>query len=212
VTPSRPAVARPRARRGEGDQTREAIVEAADRLLASSPSFAGVSVRAVADEVGLTPAAIYRHFPDKESLLFEACARHFDDLVDEFAVPALASTDDPVEALRRLAVAYVRFGVEHPEHYRIMFLGPEDHAPEKYAAEQVLETGLFGLVLPVVQRCLDEGLIRADAGDALMVAWVLWMGVHGITSVAVAKPNFPAPPLDDQLTAVIDALFRGLLA
>jgi AcrR family transcriptional regulator len=201
---------RARAKRGEGEQTAEAILDAADELLLGSESEDAVSVRAVADAVGLTPAALYRHFPDKETLLFAVCARHFDRLTDEVAVPAMDAVDDPVEKLRRLAEAYVRFGVEHPEHYRIMFMRRQDHEPEQYAAERVLETGLFGVTLPVVQRCLDEGRIRPDAGDALTVAWVLWMAVHGITTVAVAKPNFPAPPLEEQMAATFDVVLRGL--
>jgi AcrR family transcriptional regulator len=203
---------RARAKRGEGEQTAEAILDAADALLVGSESVDAVSVRAVADAVGLTPAALYRHFPDKETLLFAVCARHFDRLTDEVAVPAMAAKDDPVDKLLALARAYVRFGVEHPEHYRIMFMRRQDHEPEQYAAERVLETGLFGVTLPVVQRCIDEGRFRADCGDALMVAWVLWMAVHGITTVAVAKPNFPAPSLEDQMAATFDTMVRGLLA
>ena len=201
---------RERARRGEGDKTAEAILDATDALLVASGDEDAVSVRAVADEVGLTPAALYRHYPDKETLLFAVCARHFDRITAEVAEPALASTDDPVLALRRLGEDYVRFGVEHPEHYRILFMRRQDHEPEQYAAERVLETGLFGVVIPAVQRCLDEGRFRADAGDALDIAWVLWMVVHGITSIAVAKPNFPAPPLDDQLATVLDVVLAGL--
>lgn len=203
---------RQRARRGEGDKTAEAIVAAADQLLVASGSEDEVSVRAVADAVGLTPAAIYRHFPDKETLLFAVCSHHFDRLDEDVAAPAIDATDDPVEALRRLAVAYVHFGVDNPEHYRIMFMRRQDHEPEQYAAERVMETGLFGRVLPVVQRCIDEGRFRPEQRDPLQVAWVLWMAVHGITSIAVAKPNFPAPPLEAQLDATIDAVLHGLLA
>ena len=203
---------RARAKRGEGDQTAEAILAAADQLLIGSGSEDAVSIRAVADAVGLTPAAIYRHFPDKETLLFAVCSQHFDQVTEEIAVPVMASTDDPIEALRRLGEAYVRFGVENPEHYRIMFMRRQDHRPDQYAAERVLETGLFGAVLPVVQRGIDEGRFRAGQDDPLMIAWVLWMAVHGITSAAVALPNFPAPPLQVQLDATIGAVFDGLLA
>ncbi len=206
------ATPRARAKRGEGERTAEAILDAADALLIGSGSEDAVAIRGVAQAVGLTPAAIYRHFPDKETLLFAVCARHFDSITEDVALPALESTDDPIEALRRLAEAYVRFGVENPEHYRIMFMRRQDHRPDQYAAERVLETGLFGVVLPVVQRGIDDGRFRDDVTDPLLIAWVLWMGVHGITSAAVAMPNFPAPPLEVQLAATVDALLNGLLA
>lgn len=204
-------IRRGRARRGEGEQTREAILAAAEQLLAESGSEDGVSIRAVADAVGVTAPSIYRHFPDKETLLFAVCAAHFDRLDQDVAAPAMDGADDPVEALRRLAAAYVRFGVDNPEHYRIMFMRRQDHEPEQYAAERVLETGLFGRVLPVVQRCIDEGRFRPELQDPLLAAWVLWMAVHGITSVAVAKPNFPAPPLQQQIDATVDAVLHGML-
>lgn len=203
---------RARAKRGEGERTAEAILDAADRLLIGSGSEDAVSIRGVADAVGLTPAAIYRHFDDKDDLLFAVCARHFDSITEDVAIPALDASEDPIEALRHLAEAYVRFGVEHPEHYRIMFMRRQDHRPDQYAAEKVLETGLFGVVLPVVQRGIDEGRFRGELTDPLLVAWVLWMGVHGITSAAVAMPNFPAPPLDLQIEATVGAILHGLLA
>ena len=125
-----------RARRGEGDRTREAILEAADRLLVESGSEEAVSVRAVADAVGLTPPTIYRHFDDKDHLLFEVCAVHFDRLDREVVAPVVAAVADPVEALRQIAHDYVRFGLDDPEHYRIMFMGHAAHTPERYDDHQ----------------------------------------------------------------------------
>ncbi|HEX2578465.1 MAG TPA: TetR/AcrR family transcriptional regulator [Aquihabitans sp.] len=203
--------ARPRARKGEGDRTRAEILEAAEELLMRSGSEDAVSIRAVADQVGLTPPAIYRHFPDKAHLIFEVCSRRFDVLDEHVVQPMLRAAEDPVAALRALAEGYVRFGVEHPEHYRIMFMGHADHTPELYADERILETGSFGAVVPVVQAGIDQGLLRDDVGDALLVTWTLWAALHGLVAVAVAKPNMPGPPFDAQLAAMVDVLLRGIV-
>ena len=203
---------RGRARRGEGDQTREAILAAAEQILASSGSQDAVSIRAVADAVGLTPPAIYRHFPDKAHLIFEVCARHFDAMHDDVVAPIVSTIDDPIEALAALARAYVRFGVENPEHYRIMFMGHADHTPEMYADERVLETGAMGETIALVQRAIESGRLRSDLGDALVITWVVWTALHGLVTVNVAKPNMPGPPLDAQIDAVVDTLLHGLLA
>lgn len=201
-----------RARRGEGDRTREAILEAADRLLLRSGSEEAVSVRAVADAVGLTPPTIYRYFDDKDHLLFEVCAEHFDRLDREVVAPVVAAVADPVEALRRIAHAYVRFGLEDPEHYRIMFMGHADHTPEQYDDHQILATGCFGSVIDLVQRAVDEGRLRAGEGGPTVLAFVLWSAVHGLVATRVAKPNMPAPPVDVLVEAIVDAFLHGASA
>lgn len=204
--PARPG----RARRGEGDRTREAILAAADHLLVASGSEEAVSVRAVADAVGLTPPTIYRHFEDKDHLLFEVCAVHFDRLDREVVAPVVATVADPVEALRRIAHAYVRFGLDDPEHYRIMFMGHAQHTPERYDDHQILSTGCFGSVIDVVSRAVDEGRLRAGEGGPTVLAFVLWSALHGLVATRVAKPNMPAPPVDLLVEAILDAFLHGV--
>lgn len=215
-TPSRTPLAdatpsRRRARRGEGDRTREEILDAAESLLERLGSEDAVSIRVVADAVGLTPPAIYRHFPDKAHLIFEVCGRHFDRLDEEVVQPALAAHPDPVEAIRAIGRGYVRFGLENPEHYRIMFMGHADHTPELYAEERPLENGPLGTTVALAQRAIDDGLVRPDAGGAVTITWVLWAGLHGALAAKVAMPNLPGPSLDDVVEAVLDTFFRGVL-
>ncbi|HRA33630.1 MAG TPA: TetR/AcrR family transcriptional regulator [Acidimicrobiales bacterium] len=199
-----------RARRGEGDRTREAILEAADRLLVESGSEEAVSVRAVADAVGLTPPTIYRHFDDKDHLLFEVCAVHFDRLDREVVAPVVAAVADPVEALRQIAHDYVRFGLDDPEHYRIMFMGHAAHTPERYDDHQILSTGCFGSVIELVSRAVDEGRLRAGEGGPVVLAFVLWSALHGLVATRVAKPNMPGPPADLLVEAILEAFLHGV--
>ena len=190
---------------------RDDILDAAESLLLNTGSEAAVSIRAVAKTVGCTAPSIYRHFPDKQHLLFEVCARHFTRLA-EFVADAVGSTDDPVDALGSMARAYVRFALENPEHYRILFMGRSDLTPEQYADERILESGAFGGLVALVQRCLDDGRFRSGVGDAVTIAHSLWATVHGIASIAVAKPNVPGPPVEARLSAALDINLRGLLA
>ena len=64
---------RARARRGEGPRLREEILAAATRLLAETGDEEAVSIRAVAEAVGVTPPSIYLHFADKTELIFAVC-------------------------------------------------------------------------------------------------------------------------------------------
>ena len=130
----------------KGAATREAIVAAAEDLLLESASEQAVSIRAVADAVGLTPPAIYRHFPDKHHLIFEVCNLHFTRMAEEVAA-TVGTSGDPLEAIAASARSYARFGLENPEHYRVMFMGHADHTPELYADEKVMETGSFAFLV-----------------------------------------------------------------
>jgi AcrR family transcriptional regulator len=205
MTPS----TRTRARKGEGGQLREEILDAAERLLVRTASEDEVSIRAVAEAVGVTPPSIYRHFEDKQLLLFEVCARQFAHL-DEVAAAAVEGIEHPVEAVAALGRAYVRFGLDHPEAYRIMFMGRVDMTPEQYADEVLADTGSFAMLVAAVQRCFDAGHVGDGPTDAVTGALVLWVAVHGLTSLLIAKPGMPWGDVESMCDQVCAVTMRGL--
>ena len=190
VTITRPAPARARATSSATD-----ILEAAERLLLETGSEDAVSIRAVADATGVTPPSIYRHFTDKQHLLFEVCARQFDRL-DDVIEAACAGIDDPLEAMRARGRAYVRFGVEHPEHYRIMFMGPAYATPDDWN-----DLLAIGLVRPPHRRAAGRrrrgpGARRRPRRSSVDTALHVWANIHGLTSLLVARPTMPWPDLE----------------
>lgn len=204
----RPAVvARHRARRGEGDRLREEILAAARRLLVERGDAEAVSIRAVADAVGITPPSIYLHFADKNELMFAACHDQFEAL-DAFVEADVAGARHPGERLRRRAHAYVRFGLDHPEEYRILFMGRPWVTPAHFTTELVQDMCGFQHLLENVEECIDAGVFGAR--DPFVVACQLWMAVHGITSLMLSKPDFPWPPLDALVDDVVGVYSRGL--
>jgi len=187
VTPDRP-----RARKGEGDLLREEILEAAEELLLETASEDAVSIRAVAQAVGVTAPSIYRHFPDKTHLLFEVCARQF-ELLDEVLEAAVSGIDDPLEAMAARGRAYVRFGVEHPEHYRIMFMGSTQATPAQW--QDIVGTGSFANLIRGIERLRDADLLPPDI-DTYTTALHVWANIHGLTSLLVTKPGIEWPELE----------------
>jgi AcrR family transcriptional regulator len=187
VTPSRP-----RARKGDGDLLREEILEATERLLLETGSEEAVSIRSVARATGVTPPSIYRHFTDKTHLLFEVCARQF-QLLDDIIEQAVVGIDDPVEAMAARGRAYVRFGVEHPEHYRIMFMSPAYATPKQW--EDLLSDGSFAHLVEGIQRMVDAEVVRPGI-DTATIALHVWANIHGLTSLLVARPDMPWPDLE----------------
>jgi AcrR family transcriptional regulator len=197
---------RARARRGEGEKLRDEILEAAERLLIATGDEEAVTIRAVADAVGVTPPSVYLHFADKDELLFAICERHFGQL-DRVTQEAAAASDDLLESLALRGRAYIRFGIEHPEQYRILFMRPPSHTPESFQIDRLRDAAAFGHLVEHVSRCIQAGLID---GDPLLVSLGLWAVVHGLTSLLISKPEFPWPDVDVISDHVCRASIRGL--
>ena len=196
---------RPRSRRGEGETLRADLLAATERLMIETGS-AAVSIRAIADAVGVTPPSIYLHFPDKDSLILAVCERHF-EAFDSVIEEAGRSTDDPVESLRRRGRAYVRFGLENPEPYRILFMTRNESAQQQ---DVVVGAGAraFQHLVDAVQRCIDAGAFRPV--DPVLAATGVWAAVHGVTSLLISLPGFPWPDIETLVDHVCTIQNLGL--
>jgi len=197
---------RSRSRRGEGETLRADLLAATERLMIETGSAEAVSIRAIADAVGVTPPSIYLHFPDKDSLILAVCERHFETF-DSVIEGAGRSTDDPVESLRRRGQAYVRFGLENPEPYRILFMTRNDSAQQRNV---VVGAGAraFQHLVDAVQRCIDAGAFRPV--DPVLAATGVWAAVHGVTSLLISLPGFPWPDIETLVDHVCNIQNFGL--
>jgi len=203
---------RRRARRGEGEKLRDEILDAAEKLLRRTGDPDAVSIRMITDAVGCTAPSIYRHFPDKATLIYEVCERHFDALHAVFE-QRCGGIEDPVEALHEAAHAYLDFGVEHPEAFRVMFLtrdAGEAAGLSPATLEEAARTDAsFGILAAMVERVMEVGVIRSD--DPLRVAVDLWTICHGVTVHAIVDHSyFPYPDPHEQLDRLIAITMRGL--
>ncbi|HEX9834287.1 MAG TPA: TetR/AcrR family transcriptional regulator, partial [Mycobacterium sp.] len=113
---------RRRAPRGSGEQLRDEILDATTDLLLETGHAKEVSIRSVAQRVGVTPPSIYLHFTDKDALLDAVCARYFENLDQEMQAVAVGQPS-AIDALRAQGLAYVRFAVKTPELYRLATMG-----------------------------------------------------------------------------------------
>jgi len=199
---------RPRAKRGEGDKLRAQILGAANDLLMETGDQEAVSIRAVAERVGVTPPSIYMHFADKNELLFAVCEQHFDAL-DRVIQQATEGIEDPLEALRQGGRAYVQFGLDNPEQYRILFMSKPAAAPDGFQEERLKGSSAFDHLVEMVHTGVSAGVF---AGDPVMIAICLWASVHGVTSLLLSHPNFPWPDREAVIDAVLATPMFGLVA
>jgi AcrR family transcriptional regulator len=146
---------------------RSALVGAALELLEESGETA-LSLRAVARRAGVSPAAPYRHYADREALVSAVAAVGYRELAERLA--AVHPAPSTPEELAAVAVAYVRFALERPALFRIMFGEPCDRDSD----ERVAATAAVALyVRGIVERAFPDA-------DAEALATAIWGLVHGL--------------------------------
>jgi len=102
-----------------------------------------------------------------------------------------AAAEGPLEAMLARGMAYVRFGLENPEHYRILFMSRAKQAPASFGAEELERSASFEHMVETVQAGIDAGVLRP--GNARLMTIALWASAHGIVSLLIAMPRFPWP-------------------
>jgi AcrR family transcriptional regulator len=205
------AIHRARARKGEGGRLRAQILEATEALLAERGSQEAVSIRDVADRVGVTPPAIYLHFSDKDQLFYECCRRGWSAFAAELA-PVLAAEGSPIGRLRRLGEAYIAFGLAHPEQYRVLFSGAPRELPDDALNDDPGFQILLGLV-SLVEEGMAAGEIRPEL-EAPARAVSLWAITHGAVEILLCRRDMPVlVPVEDEaavITALLDLAATGI--
>jgi AcrR family transcriptional regulator len=175
---------------------RTALVDAAVRLVEREGAD-GLTLRAAARRAGVSQAAPYRHFADKEALLAAVAEEGFRALTAAMR-RAMARADlTPLERFRQTGSAYVGFARTHPAHYRVMFgRGVGDFARHPSLHQASEET--FGLLVDALAAGQADGAIRA--GDPRELAITTWATTHGLVSLWMDGP------LDDKTRRSIEDL------
>ena len=195
-----PATRRPN-RKGEGDRLRGELLAAANDILDRSGEPASVTIRGVAAAVGVAPNAVYLHFADRKALLVAMVEDRFAAFADTIRAEIGATDDDPIERLRAGHRAYVRFALDHPGHYRLLFGGDD-------AGEGALAFGLdaFGLLVDGCRNLVEAGIV-GDV-DPTQMAASLWAFQHGYVELARTPRGGLLPPPDEALDVLLAAMMR----
>lgn len=164
-----------------GDLSR-ALVAAAGALLRRE-GLGGLSLRAVAREAGVSPAAPYRHFADKDALLAALAASGFASLRTALET-ADAAEASPRAALTAQGAAYVAFATAEPELFRLMFGGAKPADAAGLYAEA-------GATFEVLRHRIATLLPPAEVETGALGAWSM---VHGLASLIVDRRIEAADP------------------
>ena len=207
-TPARRFRARKRAahRYHHGDLGR-ALVDAALHLV-ERHGPAGLTLREVSRLVGVSHAAVYRHFADKTALLRAVAVEGMTGMRDAMQL-AIAGRSDPVEAFQAFGVAYVLYAVEHPAHFRVMYSAEVDCDSGPLAEAKAQK---MGMLIAGVEACQRAGAFAPGPPEpAAVVAWSL---VHGLATLIVdgVLQRTPLPSSDPRALAemVTSSVLAGL--
>ncbi len=179
---------------------KEALIEAARRFIAER-GVGGFTLVDAARLVGVTPAALYRHFRGREALLEEVAGRGFKDLAERLA-RALGGRGTPLERFTRMGEAYLAFAEEEPGYYAAIF---DVRAPGTEASPDRLHP--FDLLVEALRSTFPNGFGGVDPRFVAMEVWAL---SHGIATLA-ASGHLPktGPDKYELLRAGVLALVHG---
>lgn len=186
----------------------EALLQATLEMIRKK-GVQGLSLRAVAQAVGVSPAAPYRHFADKQELIAAVAARGFRQMSERLAkVPQ----GGPLERLKALAQVYFQYCCDFPDTFALMF-GSTPAAPQDYPELQKSTEETFIFFLQEIQLAQEAGLFRTAPVE--YIAMTFWSQLHGFTSLIVHQQilwkNLGKDQPDELLAVNLELLLQGLL-
>lgn len=194
--------------KGDGHLRRQEILEAAERIFVAE-GYEGATIRKIADEVGVSSTALYMHFQDKACILHEIVEGTLSQLLERNTEIAGRPLDAVVRT-RMMLDAYMRWGLEHPNAYQLVYCAPSaastDPAPERTTE---LSGKCYEAFSGVVREVAASGRLRMGAADS--AAQALWMACHGVVALLIVRPNFDFADAEELMHIALDGMLHGLV-
>jgi AcrR family transcriptional regulator len=206
-----PTIKSERKPRGQGASRRVEILVAAKQLFLTD-GFERATIRKIAAAVGVSSAALYLYFPDKDAILRAIAESTFETLLAALE-ESQRKADTDLERLRAGLQAYVAFGLAHPDEYRLTFLAKmmASSGPGRPAAlcdKVPAADRSFDILVKDIERLMQTGLFRTV--DPILAAEAVWASIHGMTALLLDQQEHLQSDRDALVAAVIDIAVRGL--
>jgi AcrR family transcriptional regulator len=182
---------------------RSAILMAARKLFVRV-GYEGFSMRALAQRMHCSPAAIYLYFENRDELFDCLVEDSFTRLGEVRArLERNRPENDPVAFLKKGARLYVEFGLKNPEVYKFAFLILRPDSPKARIPHRAFEALRESVAACVKQR-------RFRPVDVETTSQALWAAIHGVTALLIMRPSFPWVNRDKLIRQVIDNAIDSL--
>jgi AcrR family transcriptional regulator len=160
---------------------RQALLDGAMRLI-DEEGLRGFSLRKLAKQAGVSHAAPYRHFADKEQILVTLMMEGHKRLTQSLVAAEQGCRGSAVDKYLAMAHAYLEFARQNPEYLRVMFSREALAAAIAMRFKDDVHGGdydSFGVLEAIIRRCQQEGALPAEA-DVGVLSLLSWAQVHGL--------------------------------
>lgn len=195
------------------EKVRVSILNAA-RTLFVEQGIEAISMREIAKKINYSATILYHYFADKEALLQAVCDEDF--LALAVSMRDTLQLPDLIARIQALCKCYALFALQHPNHYRLMFMTPR--APcnvEITAIEQGNpELDAYAQLKLVVREAFESGLFKPELKDFELIAQTLWASMHGVCSLQIALGHetwVHWADIDARLSLMQSTILAGLL-
>lgn len=187
---------------------RNALIQAGQELL-SEEGVSGLELRKVARRAGVSHAAPYRHFADRNALLAAIAEEGFHRMSVQIGACVEQAPDDPIVQLERAGYAYVAFARDNPALMREMFSGltiDRKVDTSLYAASKAV----FWQISEIMQRGQERGLLVE--GEPKEQTFIMWSMIHGLAMLVVENqiPAEYSSAIDQTVGLFTRMLYSGL--
>jgi len=180
-------------------EIRKRILEASMQLFVQE-GFNNVSIRRIAEIIEYSPTTIYLYFKDKDEIFFNLHEIGFQKMQE--LNKDLSSIENPLLRLHKMGENYIRFGLENPEYYDLMFIQREPMAKlTEMGCEWENGDAALTLLKNTLIECMEKGYIAK--ADATVLSLSIWATVHGLVSLATRERLEKLVPQKEQILPVM---------
>ena len=158
---------------------KNALIEAGADIL-SKEGVSALSLRKVAQKAGVSHAAPYAHFADKQALIAAISTEGYKQLYEQIAQVAEQYRSEPLRRLVESSWSYVQFALDEPDHFKVTLSGMIEKEQD-YPAFVETARQTFSLVVDIVAQCQQAGILRQGAPDLTAVS--IWALIHGFVTL-----------------------------
>jgi AcrR family transcriptional regulator len=160
---------------------KNALIEAAIDILAEE-GVHDLSLRKVAARAGVSHAAPYAHFVDKQALIAAVSTEGYHRLDRRIRTARNTHTDDPLRMFIEAGWAYVRFAQEDPAYFKITLSGVVEKE-EEYPSLVEATANAYQMFREIITKCKQAGILRDDPTDLLATG--IWGSIHGLVMLVL---------------------------
>jgi AcrR family transcriptional regulator len=168
----------------EKENLRNLILQGAKRLFLEK-GIEHTTIRNIADSIDYSVGTVYVYFKDKKAILHAIHSSGFQQLGGYFGT--LSTLPDPMERLQKMGVLYMKFALENPEMYDLMFTvkAPIEYLDDCEDEQWEEGEGTFDALRQTVKECIDKG--HFSGHDLEPLSFMIWSLVHGMCSLEIRQ-------------------------